>query len=453
MIKLTDEQNNAKDKIIDHLNEVKNGDIFSENSFISLAGAAGTGKTTLVKYIVQELLKNGWKICITSPTHQAVKVIKNTININNRNLKYASLHSFLALKPGEINPETGERKFKRETDKRKKSPISLEHFDIVINDESSMISHNMFKFIKEEMYSNHRVKSFLFIGDLYQLGPVDDSNLHNLHAIYDNDKINHYSLTKVLRQKDMETIDFVGTIRNMIKQRNTKYELFNWLVNERDKKVHNKIHFYNTKKEFITTFIKEDRLGKDDDCIATFTNKNVNIYNEKIRNYYTKMPDGTVPDIHPLDLFVIQESTQEDFNYGQNSFINSEIVKLKESHYTDFDFKGKIFKGYKCITEDNRQFNMLHKSSKDDYENACELLRLNAIKTKNRMNWKMYYELLGIFIKVRPQFASTVHKLQGSSYRHIWVDLSDLGYLDDETLLRLFYVATTRSKNEIHILI
>jgi len=453
-ITLTEQQQEIHDKVIEHLKEVRNGDIFGEHHFLSLAGAAGTGKSTLIKYIVKTLLKMNWKIAITGPTHQSVKVVRNIIGISHRNLKFASVHSFLGLKPGEINPETGERKFKRESSNKKRSDIAKEKFDLVINDESSMVSHEMFKFIKEEMYQYNRVQSFLFAGDLFQLLPVEQKvDLGEyVHSIYNNNNVNHYTLTKLLRQKDMETIDFVVKIRDMIKNKNTKFDLFNYLINERDKVKHDNVIFYKTKKDFIGNFIKDERLGITDDCIFTFTNKDVETYNEKIRNYYVKT-EGIIPEIHPLDLFVVQESTQDDLEFSQSGFVNSEILKLKRSNFEDFNFKGKIFKGYKCTTDDDRKFNMIAKESEEDYKRACELLKANAIKTKNRENWKMYYDLLGLFLTVKYHYASTTHKAQGSSYVNAWVDMTDLGYVDDDTLLRLFYVACTRAKNKIHILL
>ena len=452
-ITLTEQQQEIHDKVIEHLKEVRNGDIFGEHHFLSLAGAAGTGKSTLVKYIVHTLLKMNWKIAITGPTHQSVKVVRNIIGISHKNLKFASVHSFLGLKPGEINPETGERKFKRETSNNKRSDIAKEKFDLVINDESSMVSHEMFKFVKEEMYQYNRVQSFLFVGDMFQLLPVEQKTDKSPegHSIYNNDKVNHYQLTKIMRQKDMETIDFVGNIREMIKNKNTKFDLFNYLINERDKE-HNKVIFYKTKKEFIGEFIKEDRLGSDEDCIFTFTNKDVDNYNAKIRNYYTRV-DNKVPEIHPQDLFVVQESTQENLEFSQNAFVNSEILHLKYSSFEDFNFKGKIFKGYKCITDDGRKFNMIAKESEEDYDRACQLLKANAIKTKDRGNWKMYYDLLNLFLTVKYHYAMTVHKSQGTSVRDAWVDMTDLGYVDDDSLLRLFYVSATRAKRNIHILL
>jgi len=451
---LTTKQNNVKEKILKHLKEVKRGDVFGENSFISLIGAAGTGKTTLTKFLVKELLDNNWRICITGPTHMSVKVIRNIIGINHENLKFASIHSFLGLKPGPIDLKTGERKFKKSSNKYL-SEISKEHFDIVINDESSMISQEMFNFLKDEMYNVCRIESVLLIGDEMQLSPVEDNKLEQnpKHAIYDNDKINHYKLTELIRNPDMEVVNFVTSIRKMIENKNTKLDLFTFLVNERDNKNHKKVKFYKTKKEFIKEFIKEDRLGNDNDIIGTFTNDKVQEYNEKIRNYYTKDEDGVVPEIHPMDLFVVLESTQNNLNFGQDGFVNSEILSLKQSTFEDFNFKGRIFKGYKCITEDNRKFNKLANESKELYERSLELLKANAVNTKNKKDWDLYYTLLNLFLKVRPHYAETLHRLQGSSYRDVYVDLGNLVYINSDELLRLFYVGCTRAKRNVHLVL
>jgi len=450
-IKLTEEQEHAYNSIIEDIKEVRNGDIFAEHSWVSLKGPAGTGKTFLSKKIVQTLLNMNFKIAVVAPTHQATKVIRNTIGIQHKKLSFASLHSFLGLKPGKVNVETGEQKFVKDTSNKTMSSLAKEKFDICILDESSMVSKEMFKFLKEEMYQNSRISSFLFIGDEFQLLPVGET--HTNHAIYDNSSINHYNLSELIRNTDMEVINFVTKIRSMISSNMTKYDLFNYLVKERDAGTHNKIKFYKTKKEFIGEFIKKDRLGNDDDVIATFTNANVEKYNTSIRSYYTKDENGEIPEIHPLDLFVVQQSTQDNLEFGQNGFVNSEVLSLKQSTFTDFDFKGKIFKGYKCTTTDGRKFNMLAEESKVDYEHACALLKANAIKQKDRMAWKMYFDLLAVFLEVKPQFSSTTHKLQGSSYIDVFVDMSNLGYVNDTDLLRLFYVACTRSKQNVHILL
>jgi exodeoxyribonuclease V len=54
------------------------------------------------------------------------------------------------------------------------------------------------------------------------------------------------------------------------------------------------------------------------------------------------------------------------------------------------------------------------------------------------------------FVDLRPIHASTVHKSQGSTYRQVFVDLSDIGRnTRRDVLLRLLYVALTRARGDV----
>ena len=444
-VKLTNKQQEIYEHIIDDISEVQNGDIFAEHSFLSITGAAGTGKTFLSKSIVETLMEKRMTVAVLAPTHQAVSVIRDSIGITNNNLHFATVHAFLGLKPGDIDPKTGERKFKKNTGK-KASPLSKMRVDIVILDESSMIGEELYKFIKKEIFELNRIKAILFLGDKFQLPAVEPENGSDAikSVIYNNKMINHYELIDLIRNSDMEVIRFVTEVRKMIEGNLTKYDLFNYLINEREKE-HDKIVFYNNKKEFIGNFIKEERIGDTSDSIVTFTNAKVDEYNQKIRDYYSKTKHGELNELREDDLFVVQS--------GDEDFMNSEVIELKSFSPKEFDFKGKKFKGYYCVTKDGRHFNYISKESEADYEYAQALLRENAIKTKNRGAWIIYYELLSLFMEVKYHYAGTIHKSQGSSYENIWIDCTNLGYVQDQMLLRLFYVAATRSKNKVHILI
>ena len=442
---LTEDQQKIYENVIEDIKEVMNGDMFGEHSWVSIKGPAGTGKTWLSKAIVQKLLDMKLTIAVLAPTHQAVGVIKDNIGIENSKIVYATIHSFLGLKPGKINLETGEQKFTKNCPK-KGNPLCKKKVDIVILDESSMVGYELFSFLKEEMYSRSRIKAFLFIGDACQLMPVEkEKDLKNyIHPIYDNDTINHNTLTKLIRNSDPEVIDFVTEIRKMIEENKTKSDLFNFLVQERDKE-HNKIVFFNNKKDFIKDYIKKDRLKDTSGTLATFTNEKVQKYNKTLRDYFVKKKYGEIPEIVQEDLFVVQNTTED--------FMNSEILELTRFDEQEYDVSGKTFKGFECMSTTGKIFNIISNESKPDFEKSCEMLRQHALREKNAQAWKSYFNFLNTFLDVRYHYSYTIHKLQGSSYEDIWVDCSGLGYVEDSMLLRLFYVACTRSRNAVHILI
>jgi len=449
--KLTNDQEYIYNNVLQHLEEVLEGmDIFRENSWLSIKGYAGTGKTFLTKSIVQSILNKNKSIVILTPTHQALDVSREAIGISNSNLHFATLHSFMGLKP-EYNKD-GSVSFKRDRSTFNKN-AKLE-VDVAIIDESSMITQELYTFIKEAMEGTEyksRVKAVIFVGDSAQLMPVEEERINKdyKHAIYDNDIINEYTLTEIIRNPDLEVIEFVNGVRNFIVDKGNKQDLFNYIEKEKQKE-HNKIKFYNNKKDFVKSFIEKNRIKDTSGCIATFTNAKVNAYNKMLRDYFyrDKYKEET-PEIFKDDLFVLQEGIVN--KYGTTLAYNSQILDIKEYNLDDIRVGNAELECYVCTSSDKIKFKVLKKSSQEKWDKFLKDYSQKCMK--NRDYWKKYYKYKNTFIDYKYHYSYTIHKLQGSSFDDIWVDMTNLGYTDNETLLRLFYVACTRSKNNVHILI
>lgn len=450
---LTEDQDRIHKGIIEDIKEALNGgDVFCEHTFLALSGPGGSGKTFLSDTIVRSLIEDmNLKVAVLAPTHKALKVIRSNISVESINLTFATVHSFLGLKP-KIDNKTGAQSFVKDTSPtaNKTSKIKV---DVMIIDESSFISTSLFEHIKKELLVYGRVKIVLFIGDPNQLLPVEDNNDLNENdvkakaAVFSEDSsniINHYKLTEVIRNGNTEVLDFYTTVRKMIESKATRQDFYHFLRSEQAKE-HKKIVFFENKQDFIKQYILKDRIKDESDVIVTFTNTNVNSYNKSIRDYYIKKHYGEVPELHLDDLFVVQSSDEQ--------FINSETIELKSFIEKDIMFMGKSFKGYYCTTTDNRTFNYLKEESRDDYERALGLLKANAIQKKDRVAWSTYYSLVGLFIELKYVYSSTCHKAQGSTMENVYVDMSNINYVDDDQLLRLFYVGVTRSKDSVYILL
>jgi hypothetical protein len=106
---------------------------------------------------------------------------------------------------------------------------------------------------------------------------------------------------------------------------------------------------------------------------------------------------------------------------------------------------------------------------------TIESVRLTAIKVskisklKGKQYWRDYYQMINSFTTpfdiffdnrlIRKRsfsygYASTIHKLQGSNYDNILVDIKDVlnKCRDNETLRQLEYVALSRTRNNALIL-
>lgn len=167
---------------------LKSNDI--EDYMISLKGPAGTGKTFLTAQLAKYFKakkEEEFDFVITSPTHKATGVISQMLNKYNINATCKTVHSFLGIKPFR-DFEKGVESFKIDKTKKQKDTTS-----ILFVDESSMIGSELYEYIKEALETG-RVNFVIFIGNPYQLLPVND----NENTIYELK--NQFELKEVVRQ-------------------------------------------------------------------------------------------------------------------------------------------------------------------------------------------------------------------------------------------------------------
>ena len=156
-----------------------------------LTGSAGTGKTTVLKFIVEILDSFSMQIALCSPTGKAAKRMEELIN------KPAStIHRLL-----EYNPAYGGFAYNSET------PLL---YDIYVVDEVSMIDnyilYNLLVAVKD-------TSKIIFIGDEHQLESVGSGKI--LHDMLESGVINTSKLTTIYRQaQDSSIIVNANLIKN-----------------------------------------------------------------------------------------------------------------------------------------------------------------------------------------------------------------------------------------------
>ena len=129
-------------------------------SMAVLTGYAGTGKTTLVGKLTDEL-NSSLHIAVCAPTNKAVKVLREKITASG--VEFATLHSLLGLRMKENDDG--------QMDVRREGSSSLHEYNLVVVDECSMISPDLFQMI----LSGKRNARVLFVGDPAQLPPVGEA--------------------------------------------------------------------------------------------------------------------------------------------------------------------------------------------------------------------------------------------------------------------------------------
>ena len=169
--------------------------VANTNTCLFITGTAGTGKTTFVKRIQEEIKKN---FIVLAPTGIAA------INVGGE-----TIHSFFGLPLEVIGPHT-----KIEVSLEKKT--LLENVDTIIIDEASMVRSDMVDAMDRYLravFCTHMPfagKQIVFVGDLYQLPPVvkrgsaDEEMLNDLYGT----GVPFFYKAHVLKRMNLPKIEF-----------------------------------------------------------------------------------------------------------------------------------------------------------------------------------------------------------------------------------------------------
>lgn len=177
---------------------------------IFVTGKAGTGKTTLIHFLLSKIQKSA----VVAPTALAA------INAGGY-----TIHSFFGIPPRALNPD--------ETFNPKSHIIPvIKNLDVLIIDEVSMVSPDLIDCISNSLIKARSDTSpfggvpIVFTGDLFQLPPIindEDVGIYYTHRyknpfffsaeIFNRIKVMPIELTKVFRQQDLEFIQALDKIR------------------------------------------------------------------------------------------------------------------------------------------------------------------------------------------------------------------------------------------------
>lgn len=439
--------------IYSNLSSPFKGDI--DTHFLSLAGAAGVGKSYLTGEIVQAVIRgiyghtdNG--VCITAPTHKALKVIKTMLESLSIKADYRTIQSFLGIKPT-YNYSTGEEKYVIDRTKKSLPSVSL-----LIVDESSMVSDELFIFIKDA-FLRGRVNTVLFIGDIYQLLPVNSSS----NPVFELNK--QYSLTEVVRQaKDSNIIRLATMFRDRIISQ--EFISIRELLQDAIANPTQDIEFFSSKEKFVQDFYKNKQWESGDKIITTFANKDVETFNKLIRDRYWNERGVEEPPLFLTNDRIRFKSPydRQKSNVVSNGsiFANGEEVTIKTAR--EVISPNSYIKCWQCEIYGRGEEDfilVIDPQSQNDFNKMLEsyvYLAKTSSYENRKSYWKMFFDTKSKFADVQYIYALTIHKLQGSTYDTAYIDLSNIAnneMIANDFKYRLAYVAITRAKRNIKILL
>lgn len=434
--KPTDDQQAILDDFIDRV------DNYPGRTEAVLSAPAGTGKTFTTAEIIK-LLHRDYNIAVTSPTHKANSVIQNMLinqaGLTQEDAKVSTIHSFLGLK---LVQEKNHQVLKHDPH----SKLSTTNVDILIVDECSMISEELFWHIQNQL---HRVRrAVLFIGDKCQLPPVETESIGEDKLSPTFDVKVQYTLTDVLRQAlDNPVLSVATAIRECIGTKNNPMNIMmhNTRGHDTITPIEDEDLFLNVYKDFIIEnkgdsnkifkFVNENK-------ILAYTNLRVNIANMYIRNQLFEVPEEFTKG-EPI----VFESITENSPYTVQQII--QCPKVKKDSFMGIECwnfelpNGSFIYGVgpssRGAMEDHLQ----------DMVRKIEKKEINPLSKKPFM-WQDYYVIRNKMHIINYPYATTVHKSQGSTFDNIWFDTDFIERIPNNDMkCRILYTAMTRPRYSV----
>ncbi len=434
-----DEQKKAIEEVDKFINDI-------DRIAYTISGLAGTGKTTIIK----ECIKNyKGKVYLTATTNQAVEVAKRTWSKSSSfkiDITTGTIHKILGIYLDiEYDKESEEltENLKREENY---SPDFIPGNTLLIIDEASMLSKKILQILKITA-SDYKLK-LIFMGDHHQLPPVNE----NESEIFNTQ--NKSVLTKVMRQKEG------SHLHQYIEKCRTEKELP--IPNEDVELVTSKTDFLNKaielykSKEFITNpylckvlawrrkVVEEyndliiKSLGQDTSKYKFFIGERIISTKQFFKN--RKKKGETIKDII---LNNSEEATITNISLGKRAGITTYELELLKDDNT---------KVIVPIVKETNFRTFLSKLNRYKYK---------YIKSRSIKDKMVYTSFLNSFGSVSPSYCVTVHRSQGSTYEHVFINHSDIKRIKDvkreavdneQYYLKCRYTAVSRSSKTLTIL-
>ena len=438
----------------------------------ALVGAAGTGKTYLVKALIKNCSLSYSVIGLAAPTHKACRVLQEAISLPS--IKVNTLQSDLGLR---LNFNVDKFDINHPPfDPRGR--IKIGDYKLYIVDEASMINRGLCTFLEKTCKTNKC--KIIYIGDDSQLAPVGEKYSSSLRGI------KTYKLNKIVRQEDDNPIRYLlDLLRYDIQHRTFKFLEHISKVPEKFDDTFIKGYQVCCNEEFgdvVYNYFNDEQITKNVDYVkvVTYTNLCVSGWNTFIRN--SIIADSHKAIVTKNDLFISYTTLVDSFNTpiikNSEEYIVHDIVNYVHPKY---ELKGFMVKFQAihggAITSPLFIVDHSDAFTKQKYVTVADKLindARNANSTLRAEKWKTYFSfkesclLLTNFIKrdgtplytrdLDYGFALTAHKSQGSTFDTVFVDVNDIVfdkyghvYTDVEEINRRLYVACSRAKTKLYL--
>lgn len=437
-------------------------------NMVTVRGPAGTGKTYLVARLLDSPELRDKKVAVVAPTNKAVRVLWEKLHQDGLNVPcrlmadkstavadqakqglvlFGSLHALLGLRL--VEKEDGTQAISKDGYSKAWA------FDLIVVDESSMVSDFLFEVLMESREGTKTV----FVGDPFQLPPVGSSSESQAFT-----KVKEVlELTEIVRQAEGNPIIAMSkAIRDMIavNQRITPESLQGYMPFNPEYEI--PLSMYRNRDGFIPALaIWGMRDGKDV-RVMCYTNAAVLRYNSEIHRLIhgeteTAFVGGQKAIIHqqsPLPKRTDGKVTGLDVLLTSEEVSIIEVVKARRPNYSSIPAM-KVY-----IERDDGTSTFIY-VAEDQAAVAREVSRQFGLwreakaahrDREAREHSDSAWALQKAFTPLRHAYAMTAHKAQGSTFDSAIVDFADLWRIPSTyDFNRALYVTNTRPRSTLAI--
>lgn len=433
-----------------------------------LKGYAGTGKTTMIRSIIEEIRNKEKKPILMAPTGRAARVLET----KNSWKAYTIHRCIYELDTIETKEGSDDIRFifplKNQEDEAK------DHICIV--DESSMIGtreveNELFEFGTGSLLKDlltfvapNRGGKIIFVGDPMQLPPVGDNVSNALDENYFEGigiKAMAAELTDVVRQGAGSAI-----LGNAMKVRALiESQQRNNLVFDRNEDEVIDMEGYNMPSQLLNLYPKPE-IGQS--IIITYSNRQARDYNYAVRellypsqkqivvgdilqvvsnNYYLDVMNGDFVKITAINSDIEYQSAPVYINIGGQRIQHKIILAFRNVRIRLDNNEEKTCKIIESMLDDADP-NLTFTQIQALYINFC--MRYPQLK-RGSQQFKEYLKNDPYFnaLRVKYGYAITGHKSQGGEWNSVFVDYTGRTGLNTDCL-RWTYTVTTRASHTLY---
>lgn len=435
-LQLTRDQQAAIDGIL--------SDLQSPGARVVLCGYAGTGKTVTTAALVSELVESSWQVAVATPTHKARAQVERALRqCGASGFQAVTLHRLLGLKMVR-DFKTGKESF--EPDSRGENMLSDEEscsIDIVIVDETSMLHSELYDYLLSELGT----RPVVFVGDNRQLLPVGEDEA--CRAFVEAHRI--YRLEEVLRH-DGAILNLATATRQLAVGR----AVFADAVGGGSR-----VMAHPRREDWLEALLSMaasgEALADPDYCRAiAWTNRDVNDLNLRIHRkrygedapqFVTGMTCVTVDAIpSPLGGQPLLNSTMDVLvEEAERDLFVAPGDTHDDPPWDTWQLQVSVYGGKALIP-----IRVLDRAEEKRWNTKQ---REFAAMAKESKSWKTYFQRKDQIGRLEPASALTIHKSQGSTFRHVFLHWSIDGWGSAPTAQQnqLAYVGITRAAESLHV--